>query len=104
MALANDSDFGLGGSVFTDDIARGKRVASRVDIDDENLSDEGRRYGDAGIRPQVVWANGVLASTAVGLAIDSLNGWTRTVPEKGVVYLSYDGNTGLVFPTSAFVT
>jgi succinate-semialdehyde dehydrogenase/glutarate-semialdehyde dehydrogenase len=31
VALANDSDFGLGGSVFTTDIARGKRVASRVD-------------------------------------------------------------------------
>ena len=31
VALANDSDFGLGGSIFTKDIARGKRVAARVD-------------------------------------------------------------------------
>jgi succinate-semialdehyde dehydrogenase / glutarate-semialdehyde dehydrogenase len=31
IKLANDSDFGLGGSVFTKDIARGKRVASRIE-------------------------------------------------------------------------
>lgn len=31
IALANDSEFGLGGAVFTKDIARGKRVASRID-------------------------------------------------------------------------
>jgi succinate-semialdehyde dehydrogenase/glutarate-semialdehyde dehydrogenase len=31
IKLANDSDFGLGGSVFTKDIERGKRVASRVE-------------------------------------------------------------------------
>ena len=31
VALANNSDFGLGGAVFTKDAARGKRVASRVD-------------------------------------------------------------------------
>jgi succinate-semialdehyde dehydrogenase / glutarate-semialdehyde dehydrogenase len=31
VALANDSELGLGGSVFTKDVARGKRVASRID-------------------------------------------------------------------------
>jgi succinate-semialdehyde dehydrogenase/glutarate-semialdehyde dehydrogenase len=31
IALANDSPFGLGGSVFTRDLTRAKRVASRID-------------------------------------------------------------------------
>ena len=31
IALANDSDYGLGGSVFTQDLARGQRVARRLD-------------------------------------------------------------------------
>ena len=31
IALANDSKFGLGGSVFTADTERGKRVASRIE-------------------------------------------------------------------------
>ena len=31
VALANDSPFGLGGSVFTADVARGKRVAARIE-------------------------------------------------------------------------
>jgi len=31
VALANDSPYGLGGSVFTQDIERGKRIANRID-------------------------------------------------------------------------
>jgi len=44
-----------------------------------------------------------LASTAVGLAVDLLTSWTGTAPSLGVIYLSYDGNTGQLGLTSAFV-
>jgi hypothetical protein len=47
-------------------------------------------------RPQVVWANGVLASTAVGIAVDLLTDWTEAL--RGPVYLSYHGNPSTVQP------
>jgi molybdopterin-synthase adenylyltransferase len=63
-------------------------------ITPEKLAKEAQAYGAAGPRPQVVWPNGVLASTAVGLAVDALTGWTRAT--RAPIYLSYDGNKGLI--------
>jgi hypothetical protein len=63
-------------------------------ITDERLEEEARRYGAAGSRPQVVWANGTLASTAVGLLTQVLTPWYANPP--GFVFLQYDGNKGTV--------
>jgi len=65
-------------------------------LNDANLAREAAQYGAAGGRPQVVWPNGVLASTAVGIAVDLLTDWTRSL--RGPVYLSYRGNDGTVQP------
>lgn len=63
-------------------------------LSETNLAREANQYGNAGKRPQVVWANGVLASSAVGVLVDLITAWTRTHNRK--VYLSYEGNKGHV--------
>jgi molybdopterin-synthase adenylyltransferase len=63
-------------------------------LTEEKLAEEAARYGDAGSRPQVIWPNGVLASTAVGLAVDIVTNWTRH--GRSHAYLSYDGNEATV--------
>ena len=65
-------------------------------LSDANLAREAALYGAAGGRPQVVWPNGVLASTAVGVGVDLLTDWTHSL--RGPVYLSYRGNDGTVRP------
>src|SRR5437868_6355386 len=59
-------------------------------ITDERLGREANNYGAAGGKPQVVWPNGVLASTAIGLAVQLVTPWFSNHP--GFVYLEYDGN------------
>jgi hypothetical protein len=61
-------------------------------ITDERLEQEAKLYGAAGSRPQVVWSNGALASTAVGLLTQVLTPWYQSPPN--FVYLDYDGNQG----------
>lgn len=57
----------------------------------EHDQDEKPPYLDAGGRPQVVWPNGVLASTAVGLFVQMVTPWCK--PKAISSYLEYDGNT-----------
>ena len=67
-------------------------------LTEDALALEATKYGAAGNNPQVVWANGILASTAVGLAVNILTNWTQAEPY--VVYLSYDGNNNTIQPHS----
>jgi molybdopterin-synthase adenylyltransferase len=63
-------------------------------LTDEKLAQEAARYGDVGARPQVIWPNGILASTAVGLTVDLITNWTQC--HRSHAYLSYDGNKATV--------
>lgn len=61
-------------------------------ITEADLAAEAAKYGAAGGLPQVVWPNGVLASTAVGLALQLITPWHKRPLDS--VYLHYDGNSG----------
>jgi hypothetical protein len=87
--------FLIGGQVFLSMPGRPCLWCCGV-VTEERLAEEARRYGAAGGRPQVVWPNGVLASTAVGLAVQLLTPWFHPTPE--FVYLDYDGNRGTITP------
>lgn len=65
-------------------------------LNESNIAREAAKYGDAGPRPQVVWPNAVLASTAVGIAVDLLTDWTQSL--RGAAYLMYDGNAYTLSP------
>lgn len=62
-----------------------------------SLATEARAYGAAGSRPQVVWPNGILASLAVGLAVQLVRPWHRRTID--CAYLEFDGNKHTVRPS-----
>jgi hypothetical protein len=66
-------------------------------VTDDRLKAEAQRYGVAGSRPQVVWPNGLLASTAVGLVVQLLTPWMSDPPRSA--YYAYDANLGTVAPS-----
>ena len=67
-------------------------------LNEGDLAREAAAYGAAGARPQVVWSNGILASAAVGIAVDLVTDWSKTL--RGPVYLSYRGNVCTLTPDS----
>lgn len=61
------------------------------------LAEEASRYGAAGARQQVVWTNGVLASSAVGEFMKLVTPWS---PKAPVPLLEYDADIGTVVASS----
>lgn len=67
-------------------------------IREEWRAREAADYGAAGGRPQVVWPNGLLASTAVGILVQLVTPWhDETSP---ALLLEYDGNANTVSPST----
>ena len=59
-------------------------------IRDTDIAAEESRYGHAGGAPQVIWSNGALASTAVGLFVQMLTPWC---PQEATShFMGYDGD------------
>jgi hypothetical protein len=67
-------------------------------IREGDLADEALQYGAAGGKAQVVWSNGILASLAVGMAVQLVAPWHACHVEQAL--LEYDGNTNTVTPST----
>jgi molybdopterin-synthase adenylyltransferase len=67
-------------------------------LNEDVLAQEAARYGAAGGRPQVIWPNGVLASTAIGTFVQLVSSWQTDT--KPVIYLEYDGNAQTLLPSN----
>lgn len=66
-------------------------------LTEELLTQEAANYGQAGDRPQVIWPNGVLASTAVSLFVQVVTPWHG---ERIPILVEYDGNSHSVFSSN----
>lgn len=66
-------------------------------VSEKNLKEEAERYGDAGPQPQVVWSNGVLASTAISLFVQLISPWHTNGIDTA--YFEYNGNDNTVAPS-----
>jgi hypothetical protein len=63
----------------------------------KNLAEDTQRY-DTTLEPQVVWSNGVLASTAMGMAMALLSGWSGA--EHPLCRIDYQGSTLAMTPSN----
>jgi molybdopterin/thiamine biosynthesis adenylyltransferase len=66
-------------------------------IRDSDVANEAQAYGTAGAKPQVVWPNGVLASVAVGIAVELVCPWFKETETP--ILTEYDGNANTLGPS-----
>lgn len=64
-------------------------------IRDSDCALEEQKYGHAGGTPQVVWSNGILASTAVGIVVQLLTPWSKDSTDA---FLGFDGDRTILRP------
>jgi molybdopterin/thiamine biosynthesis adenylyltransferase len=62
----------------------------------EKMAREAAKYGDAGSNPQVVWSNGIVCSSAVGVGVDLLTDWSQAT--HNTVFLNMIGSRGTLMP------
>src|SRR5258708_1759755 len=67
-------------------------------VNDRALELEAQQYGAAAGRPQVGWANGVLASLAVGYFVQIITPWYKK--QKLPILVEFDGNAQTVSPSN----
>lgn len=67
-------------------------------LNEHEMKREAERYGKAGARPQVVWPNAVLASTAIGYLMQLVTPWQT--PVNPCLLMEYDGNKQTVTPSN----
>jgi hypothetical protein len=90
---ASDGKYSISGQVILS-LPRQPCMTCLGFLNDDKLTKEAALYGAAGTNPQVIWSNGVLTSTAVGIGVELLTNWTKS--EMPPIYLTYDGNRGIV--------
>ncbi len=95
VSRANDGSFRIAGRVFAS-LPGGPCMQCAGFINNDMLAKEAAAYGMAGIRPQVVSVNGVVASAAVLYAIDLLTGKTGKVAPP--CFITFDAGSMTMGP------
>ena len=91
-----DDDYLIAGQVVRS-ISGGPCLKCLGIVTDKALETEAANYGAAGGLPQVVWPNGVLGSTVVGMVVHMLTPWTKDGHQHACI--EFDANRNTMVPS-----